>query len=1005
MTKKPSDRYDLDPNAVLLDEGGVPDDPKLFDALLAAKFPREAALKRQLGMDRRSFMKIMGASLALAGFGAAGCTQRPPDEPIIPYVRLPEEVIPGRSLFFSSSMILGGVATGVLIETFAGRPTRLDGNPLHPASLGASNTYLQGAILELYNPERSSQVLHNGEENTWENFLATLEPLLADGDGSGIRVLTEAVTSPTLAMQLQTMQEVYPGFRWYQYDPVSQDNVMAGSALAFDEPVNTVYRFDQADVILSLDSDFLLTLPGSLRYTHDFIERRKVRGGPNDAAMNRLYMVESSMTITGAKADHRLALSPTNVEAFTRALASALGVEGGADLSGPPWDETWFNTLVDDLQAAGANSLVVAGEGQSAVVHALAHAINAALGNVGTTVVYTEPIFATPEGEANDLAALAEEIRSRDVEALIILGGNPVYDAPADVDFTQALDDVSLTVHLSMYYDETSRLCDWHIPQTHFVEAWSDARAYDGTLSVIQPPIGPLYPQARSVHDIMGVLLGDTRPTYQVVRQNWQQVFSQGDFEESDFEAFWRRTLHDGFAQNSAAASVEPSLRGGLASDIEEQAASGGDGLQIVFRIDPNLYDGRFANNSWLQEIPHPITKIVWDNAALISPATADDLGVETNDLVRLAFRGREIDMPVWVTPGHPDNTVTTFLGYGRGLSAELDEDRNFSAYQIRPSDAMWFGTGLEVRDLNERYELALIRGDIDVDNLDGYVDTPVRSASLSQYRENPDFVHEGEAMAPLPSLFDDEWDYSEGYSWGMAIDLTACVGCNACIIACQAENNIPTVGKAEVMRAREMHWLRVDRYFDESEDGPLQTSFLPVPCMHCETAPCELVCPVEATLHDSEGLNSMIYNRCIGTRYCSANCPYNVRHFNFFDYRDEADVLVDMRNPNVSVRPEGVMEKCTYCVQRINEARIDAVNEDRLIRDGEAQPACAVACPANAISFGNLNDSDAQINAWKEDPLEYGLLVELGTKPRTTYLARLINPNGAIYQPEEEEE
>lgn len=985
-------RGGYDPNAIHHNTTISPD-AENFDDLLMQYRPREAAVQQQFAMDRRTFMKLMGGSLALAGFGAAGCTARPSEEQIIPYVRTPEEVVPGKPLFFASAMTMGGYATGVLIETHAGRPTRIDGNPAHPASRGASTPFMQGSILELYNPDRKVEVRQGGAARSLDDFKAALGSV---GDGSGIRILTQAVTSPTLIAQIEALTEQFPGSKWYQYEPAARNNVVLGSQLAFDEVVNTVYQFEAADVVLSIDADFLYGMPGSLHYAREFTARRKIRGDVAGASMNRLYAVESSPSLTGATADHRLALTPSQVEAFAKAVAAALDVEGGAEASEAPWSGAWFDALIQDLRDNAGSSLVIAGDEQSPAVHALVHAINDALGNVGATVTYTAAVNPQAGDQYAQLAELVSELENLDVNALFIIDGNPAYDAPADIPFAEAISRAPFSVHLSLYNDETSQLCDWFVPMTHFIEAWSDARAFDGSLSVVQPPISPLYADAMSAHELLAALMGDERSGYEIVRATWEENYS-GD----DFEAFWRRTLHNGVAEDSAAESASPSLRGDFATALEEQAALASDGLELIVRPDPHIWDGRFANNPWLLELPRPFTKLVWDNAALISPTTASELELENEDLVELSLGDQSMVAPVWVTPGHANGAVTVFLGFGRGIAADVADGKSFNAYALVNSASPWHASGLRVNKRNEKYELASARGKINLDELgEQYSESPVRAATLAEFVANPDWVNQGQ-IDEVVSLYP-EVDYSEGYSWGMSIDLSACVGCNACVIACQAENNIPSVGKENVRKAREMHWLRVDRYYEEEADGNVRSHFQPLPCMHCETAPCETVCPVEATVHDSEGLNTMVYNRCIGTRYCSANCPYTVRRFNYLSYIPVDSILTEQRNPNVSVRPEGVMEKCTYCVQRISSARITANNEGRAILDGEVMPACAAACPAQAISFGNLNDPSARVVDDKAQPHSYGVLAELGTKPRTTYLAKITNPNDAIAEEEE---
>jgi Fe-S-cluster-containing dehydrogenase component len=948
-----------------------------FEAVLRRDHPREAAAMQMAKVNRRSFLKIMGASLALTGFGAVGCVPRRTDEQIIPYVRQPEELIPGRPLYFASSMVLGGFATGILIETHEGRPTRVEGNPNHPASLGGSNAMVQASVLELYNPLRRVGVLNNNAASSLENFTQAFQRALQSRNTAGLRILTETVTSPTLTAQINALLEANPGAQWVQYEPVSRDNVIEGSLLAFGEVVNTVYKFDQADVVVSLDADFMASMPGSVRYAHDFASRRKVRA--DSTTMNRLFMVESTPTITGSAADHRLSLRPSQVETFARALAAALGVQVDVPTA-RPWASAWFDAVVANLRAAGS-SIVIAGNEQPPAVHALAHAINAALGNVGTSVIYTAPVEANPGNQRAALAALVADMQAGNVETLVMIGGDPVYNAPADIPFGAALDNVPFKVHLSYYHNDTSARSTWFIPQTHYIEEWSDARAFDGTASIVQPPIGALYDTVVSAHELVALMSGDTRSGYNIVREYWQSQY-QGD----DFDRFWRRALHDGVVPDSALPAASPTLVGDLNAAIGAPTAAP-SGLEIVFRPDPNIWDGRFVGNAWLQELPKPLTKITWDNAALVSAATAQQLGLRNETLVRLTYQGREMEVPVWITRGQPDEVITVSLGYGRGLGADVDAGRSFNAYAIRTSAAPWFASGVTVTPTTTRYPLATVRANMETENTEH-----VHLLSLAEFQANPDLYlsHTPENSAYPPFEYD-------SYSWGMSIDMTSCIGCNACIIGCQTENNIPVVGKDAVRRAREMHWLRVDRYYIEDAGGGERTVFQPLPCMHCEQAPCEPVCPVTATVHDSEGLNTMIYNRCVGTRYCSANCPYSVRRFNYLTYNTDEPLNAEWRNPDVTVRIEGVMEKCTYCVQRIAEARINAKNEGRPIMDGEVTPACAAACPTKAIVFGNLNDPEAQVVALKAQPHNYGVLEELNTRPRTTYLARILNPDESL--------
>ncbi|MGH7404656.1 MAG: 4Fe-4S dicluster domain-containing protein, partial [Candidatus Methylomirabilales bacterium] len=830
-----------------------------------------------------------------------------------------------------------------------------------------------------------------GAISTWDALLAVLNTELQAqraSQGAGLRVLTGTVTSPTLARQLRTLLTKFPSAKWHQYEPASRDHVRAGARLAFGQDIDTRYRFDRADVILALDADFLFCGPGALRYAREFVARRRVRAGPT-ATMNRLYAVESTPTLTGAMADHRLPLRAGQIEGFARAVARGLGVPGelAVDTAPSPAHAAWIAALVRDLQQHRGSSIVLAGDQQLPIVHALAHAMNHALGNVDKTVFYTDPVEAKPVDQITSLRELVRDMEAGRVEMLVIIGGNPVFTAPTDLDFARPLSKVKLRIHLSLYDDETSALCHWHIPETHELESWSDARAFDGTVTITQPLIAPLY-GGRSAHELLAVLTGlSGRSGYELVRDYWKnQIRSE------DFEGVWRTALHDGLISGTAVppkpVSLRPGFKGGSAA---RPGSPDPGGLEIVFRPDPTIWDGRFANNGWLQELPKPLTKLTWDNAALLSPATAERLRLANEEVVELLYRGRVVRAPVWIMPGHADDSVTVHLGYGRTRAGRVGTGAGFNAFALRTSDAPWFGSGLEIRKVGERYPLACTQ---DHHSMEGR--NLVRGGTLAQFLEHPDFVHAMGHEPPTTLSMYPGFAY-EGYAWGMAIDLNACVGCNACVVACQAENNIPIVGKTEVARGREMHWLRIDRYHKGGLDNP-ETVHQPVLCMHCENAPCEVVCPVAATVHGDEGLNEMVYNRCVGTRYCSNNCPYKVRRFNFLQYADyDTPSLKLLRNPDVTVRTRGVMEKCTYCVQRINAARIEAKKENREIRDGEIVTACQQACPAEAIVFGNINDPNSRVSTLKAQPLNYGLLAELNTRPRTTYLARLRNPNPEI--------
>ena len=953
-----------------------------FQEMLHREFPKGASEWLD-DFSRRGFLKTMGASLALAGL--TGCT-RMPDTEIVPYVRQPENVIPGRPMFYATAFTLGGYAAPILVESNLFRPTKVEGNPQHPASLGGTDVYAQASILDLYDPDRAQNITYLGDVRSWDAFMEALRgPMSAEKSmaGGGVRILTQTVSSPTLAAQIHDYLEANPQAKWHVYEPISRDNVVEGAKLAFGEPVETRYDFSKADVIVSLDADFLYAgFPGSARYTRDFASRRNP-----DANMNRLYVVESTPSSTGMKADHRLPMRAADIETFTRSLASAVGVNvGGA--SGE--QQNFISALAKDLQEHKGSSVVIAGDHQPPAVHALAHAINQALGNVGQTVLYTEPVDANPVNRNESLKSLVDDMRASKVDLLVILGGNPAYDGPAELEFASALKSnaVDLKVYLGTHRNETAELCQWHVPEAHYLESWSDGRAYDGAVSIVQPLIEPLY-GGKSAHEVIAILAGQSSPAgHDLVQAYWQKQHTG-----VDFEAFWRKSVHDGWVEGTTFAPKSVGAKG--AANVLAQKPISAGSVELNFRRDPSIYDGRFSNNGWLQELPKPLTKLTWDNPVMIGPAMAERLKLNFKDVVELEFNGKKVKGAIWIQAGHPDNSVTVFLGYGRTQAGRIGTGTGFDVYPMRTSQALWFADGAKLTATGETYNLASTQGYQTMETPDGSERPQVQERSLEEYKKEPNFAKEGEPPKELtlykPELFEYE---KETYAWGMAIDLNSCVGCNNCILACQSENNIAVVGREQALKGRHMHWIRVDAYYNGPRENP-KAFFQPVPCMQCENAPCELVCPVQATVHSSEGLNDMVYNRCVGTRYCSNNCPYKVRRFNFLLFQDwETPQFKLMRNPDVTIRSRGVMEKCTYCVQRISEHRIDAERADSTIKDGDLQTACQQSCPANAIVFGNLNDPDSQVNKWKAQARNYSLLGELNTRPRTTYLAEVRNPN-----------
>ncbi len=952
-----------------------------FREFLHREFPREASVWEGT-LDRRSFLQIMGASLALGGLSSC---MKQPDQKIIPYIKQPEIIVPGVPLQFATACVQDGFATGVLATSHMGRPTRIDGNPDHPASLGATDVFTTASILSLYDPDRSQSVIHNGEISTWDKFKAALDIRLGiqrSLNGSGLRILTGTVTSPSLGAQMDALLSAFPGARWHQFDPVNLDAIREGSIMAFGEYVQTRYQFDQADVILSLDADFLGSGHGHVRYARDFAAKRRV--GKDKDSMNRLYVAELSPTITGSVADHRLPTHPAQLEKIVRMVASRLEVPGSTPgmSTGDSATDHWVVNATNDLKANPKSSMVLAGQFASPGMHAIVHGINRALGNMGTTIVHTDPVEYSPVNQVASLQSLVDDIVSGEVDLLVVMGGNPAYTAPSDIDLATMLGKVECSVHLGLYADETSRGCSWHVPQTHALEAWGDARSYDGTATIMQPLIAPLYESAVPANQLIEIMLGGTRKDHEIVKSYWKSRLRSIDFED-----LWKSTLNSGRVEGT---SLSPR---NVTANVPSKTwtlpgSASSDGLDVIIRPDPSIWDGTYSNNGWLQELPKPLTKLTWDNAAILGPATADRLGLTKEQLVELHYNGRVTKAPVLILPGHPDHSVTLHLGYGRTASGIVGNDRGANVYSLQSSAARWQGSGLRIQATGETYPLAVTQNHHALEGRD-----IILAATRDEYLKHRDLGKDfGDPPASEETLYP-KYNY-DGYAWGMSIDLNACTGCNACIIACQSENNIPIVGKEQVMNGREMQWIRVDDYYKGDPENP-EVLHQPLACVHCENAPCEVVCPVGATNHDSEGLNVMVYNRCIGTRYCSDNCPYKVRRFNFLEYSSGFSETEKMeKNPDVTVRSRGVMEKCTYCIQRISAARITAKKEGREIQDGDVVTACQSACPTQAIVFGNINDRKSAVAERKSEGRTYSLLASLNTVPRTSYLAKLSNPN-----------
>lgn len=960
-----------------LDE--VADTPE-FRSFLNAEFPASVDSLTS-SLDRRQFLKLMGASLAMSGLAA--CTKQPVEK-ILPYVKQPEDLLPGTPLYYATAFPVGGAAFPVLVESHMGRPTKIEGNPEHPASLGSTNSLTQGSVLDLYDPDRSQRVLSGGKDASWDDFKAAVGKVLdkqkASG-GAGLRFLSEPTVSPTFAATMKKILAAFPSARWHQWEAVGRENEREGADLAFGRIVDARYDFKAADVVLSFEGDFLYQGAGQIRHTKDFVSRRRI--DDKSVKMNRLYVVESTPSVTGGKADHRLPLSPSQGAAAIRLLAAELGLNVVRPKGLDAKVGAWIKAAAKDLAAHSGSGLVLAGPSMDATVHALCHAINAKLGNAGRTVVYTDPNEEAAPAAADGIATLAADMKAGKVEALVILGGNPSYDAPADLDFAGLLAKVAFSAHVSSHEDETSAGCTWQVPATHYLENWGDVRTWDGTVTIQQPLIEPLY-AGHSVLEVASLFSGDAgKPDYDLVRAYWTTAGG------GDFDTFWNRAVHDGFVPATQRGDLGVTLKADLLTYLAQLPAPvvAADSIELTFRADASTHDGRFANNGWLQELPRPWTRLVWDNAALVSPALAEKMGLSNGDVVTLAVGPASVDAPVWVLPGMASGTVSVQLGYGRSNAGHVGNAVGFNAYKLRTTKGLYSAAGAALKKTGTHSELVTTQAHHSMEGRDLY-----RQTDLASFKKNPHGEHHEH---PTASAYAD-WKY-EGYSWGMSIDLAACIGCNACTIACQAENNIAVVGKAQCANGREMHWIRVDRYFEGNLDNPTLYN-QPIPCMQCEKAPCEVVCPVNATVHSSEGLNDMVYNRCVGTRYCANNCPYKVRRFNFLLYTDwDTESIKMQRNPDVTVRSRGVMEKCTYCVQRINLTRSEARRQGRALADGEVVTACQQACPADAIVFGNINDKASKVSRAKASPRNYSLLAELGTKPRTTYLADVTNPNPEI--------
>lgn len=990
---------------------------KEYEKYVEREFP-ENATEMTDQVSRRSFLRVMGASIALAGF--ASC--RKPVQKILPFSKMPEDMVLGEPVYYASAMPFQNTVTGLLVETLDGRPRKIEGNDQHPSSNGGTNIYHQAAILSLYDPDRSRNPLKDGEKSTLGDFVLFAEEHFADKE-QPILFIDEANSSPTYNRLKEQILEQFPNAEWVTFEPFSDNNEIEGTQIAFGQRLRAVPHFEKADVIVSLDDDFLSphANTNNVETIVKIAETRNVSS--TDDEMSRIYSVENDFTSTGSYADHRLRVKTSQISSFIYALAGRLsqdvsGLDAFHGMANDYSEGEFMNALVHDLLENRGSSVLTVGAQHSPAVHAAVAAINTALGNVNSTVTYHELPFKTDRDENEAFTKAISQLKSETYTTVVLVGTNIAYTAPADLKLAEALENVDTKIHLSDYVTETSRLCDWHVNRAHFLESWGDGYSFSGHRSIIQPQIQPLFGGISEIEFLDVILNGDGPSGYDLVRETWQ------DFLGGNFENQWEKVLHDGIDSNGGFNSASVSLTGNFAQAIEEDPGSKAiDGIEIVIKPDNKLFDGRYANSSWLQELPESMTKVTWDNVALMSPATARSLGIDPErnfsddevPMVRITANDTTIEIAAWVQPGQADDSITLTTGYGRQNIGRVADGVGVDVYPLRTSQNLFFQAA-EVEGTGTTYTIACVQ---DHQSLEGR--DMIRTATLEEYKEEPNFAsfagfhgheipgmeeaHEEEENPKGPiSLFNEQYSGTSP-QWGMAIDLNTCFGCGVCTIACQAENNIPVVGKREVTRRRIMHWIRNDRYFSGDEENP-QAHHQPVPCMHCEMAPCEQVCPVAATTHSEDGMNQMTYNRCIGTRYCANNCPFKVRRFNFFNYSkeylttgDDPELIQMAMNPDVTIRFRGVMEKCTYCVQRVNKAKIQSKIDtgSPVPEDGTVQTACQQACPSNAISFGDISDPNTEISKKKMNNRNYVMLEELNVRPRTSYLAKLSNPNSEL--------
>ncbi len=931
-----------------------------FQAWVDAEYP---AVAEFAPTARRQFLKLMGASFALAGL--AGC-EKSPFVAALPYVDQPEDGTVGLPRYYATAVVFDGYAQPVVATTYSGRPTKLDGNPDHPVTKGRSDLFMQAAVLGLYDPDRAQGPTRRGEPVTWNDVAASISALRSDwgaDQGEGLRLLTGPISSPTLLRQLDALRKQFPKMRIHLHEAAGQTAQRALALTVYGKPLDLHYALDACDIVVSFDDDFLGPGPNQVRYARGWASSRR---RSSDRPGILLHAAESVPSATGAVASTRLIADASRMAQLAEALASKLGISTATAGDLMPTEQSWIDAVAKACGAAKERTLVTSspfGDAETAIWVAR---INDALKSAGRSLKFSEPITGPPD--AGSLQELARDMGNGKVKTLVIVDSNPAYTAPGGLAFADAMSRVWSTLHFGLQRDETGDLCEWQLPLAHALESWSDARGVDGTASIIQPTIVPFY-HVRSVHQIMAMLLGESNPSADAaVRETWQASFG------GDFDARWRQALHDGFVEGAA-----PGVDASPSNATGATAKAPAKGFDIVFRPDATIWDGRFSNVGWLQELPKPLTTLTWGNIVAVSPDLAKRLAITNGDHVEVTIGDRNVIGPAWIMPGQADNTVALFLGYGRRRAGRVGNALGYDAYGVRPVEQPWLTKG-SLRKTGERETLAVTQ--------------------LHHRMEGFDFIREVSAGHPTlpkpatPASLYPAWPSSKN-AWGMVIDLDSCIGCNACVAACTAENNVAVVGKDQVIAGREMHWLRIARYYEGEVERP-RSFFQPVPCMHCEQAPCEMGCPVHATTHSPEGVNQMVYNRCIGTRTCSSFCPYKVRRFNFYDYRTPPESPEHAtQNPDVTVRSRGVMEKCTYCTQRIEAAHAAADMENRPLRDGDVVTACQSACPTKAITFGDINDPESEVSRLRRDGRHYVLLEELGTRPRTTYLARWRDDGG----------